>query len=477
MSTANISYGSLRDASSEAKAVAKKLSKYAESLNDCVYRKLNSYSGSYTGNIQKAKHNVNTKIINLRSKSQAYNNYANDLSELKKTCVNTDKAVKSLVSNLTATFKKNNGIKNNKVIDNISYYLTSWGNSNSAFRWLGNAADSFVKFKDYLGQSIEDWWDYEGGKRFIKGLGVGLCEFGIAVCGVLLLPAITGIWSAIVVVAGLVSAGLAIANAFVNMSNEFRALDETWLNGDPALGRRRSDENSIQDTIRRESDSKGLNLLADSIDCIQLVCDTINIADGVKNLGKNGFKFFKEKKVYVKNIFSNLRQNCSISKIGQAIKMNGFSTFKKMMSSLKNNIVYNLTKNFKNFDTIKDVRKTVKNYLGITKSLLNDFSIDNIKETMVTKIVLPCITIFSVNKDEPKIIGFLGKQMQFDFWDRITINDFYKITNSINKNVIKSDLFADSYIDSSVLSKLSSVSDVSISIPEIYIESFEVKIA
>lgn len=50
MSTASISYSSLKDASSEAKAVAKKLDKYADSLYSNVYKKLNKYDGSWNSN-------------------------------------------------------------------------------------------------------------------------------------------------------------------------------------------------------------------------------------------------------------------------------------------------------------------------------------------------------------------------------------------------------------------------------------------
>lgn len=51
MSAVSISYGSLKDASGEAKAVARKLNGYADSIEKTVYNKLNKYSGDWTSSI------------------------------------------------------------------------------------------------------------------------------------------------------------------------------------------------------------------------------------------------------------------------------------------------------------------------------------------------------------------------------------------------------------------------------------------
>lgn len=138
MSVATISYNSLKDSAGEAKAVAKKLDIYAEHLNNSIYKKLTSYGGTHTGNIQTAKTSTKAKISELEEKFSAYTIYAQDLIDLKEQCVETDKTVKSRVSQLTATFKKAYGIKNNSVVNAINYCLTSLKNSSFIGRWLNN---------------------------------------------------------------------------------------------------------------------------------------------------------------------------------------------------------------------------------------------------------------------------------------------------------------------------------------------------
>ena len=93
MSTASISYSSLKDASNEAKSVTKKLDKYADSLYDNVYKKLNKYDGSWTSNLSTAKSKTNAKISELRSEQSKYETYATDLIDLRDECKEVDKAV------------------------------------------------------------------------------------------------------------------------------------------------------------------------------------------------------------------------------------------------------------------------------------------------------------------------------------------------------------------------------------------------
>ena len=169
MSTASISYSSLKNAAGEARDVAKKLDKYADSINSTVYKKLNNYEGSWTSNITSARSKANAKISELRTEAGKYRSYANELDDLKTECESVDKAVRSKVSSLTASFKAAHGIKNSVVVNTISYFFTSVGNSSNAGRWLNEQEDRIDAGMDYIKQRIEDWYDYEGGKDFIKG--------------------------------------------------------------------------------------------------------------------------------------------------------------------------------------------------------------------------------------------------------------------------------------------------------------------
>ena len=222
MSTVSVSYWSLGQAAGEAKDVAKKLDKYANSIDKNVYKKLNKYEGSWTGNVSNARSKASAKISALESAAEKYRDYAEDLNDLKEECESVDKAVRSKVSSLTASFKKAHGIKNNVVVNTISYVFTSIGNSSYGGRWLNSKYDEAKSDIDYLKQSIEDWYDYNGGKELIKGILVGVLEIAIAVVGVVLLflGTITGVWAVIVAIATVVAAVIAVVNGFTNIVNE-----------------------------------------------------------------------------------------------------------------------------------------------------------------------------------------------------------------------------------------------------------------
>ena len=244
MSIASISYGSIKNAASEARDVAKKLDKYANTIDNSVYKKLNKYDGPWTGNISSARSKANAKIDWLRDEAGRYRDYADDLDNLKEECERVDKAVKSKVSSLTASFKETHGINNNVVINTISYLFTSVTNSTSTGRWMNTQTDAFETEASYHKQAIEDWYDYNGGKQLITGIAVAALEIAIAVAAIVLSGG-----AVLVVVATVIGSLIAIANGVCNIVNEVRAYNLTQ-DGDPATGKRRSDQDTIQDTLR-----------------------------------------------------------------------------------------------------------------------------------------------------------------------------------------------------------------------------------
>ncbi len=475
MSTITISYRSLKDSANEAKAVARKLDTYSDHLTKQIYNKLNNYGGSKEGNVSEAMSKISQKVTELDNKSSGYTRYAEDLTDLKEKCESTDKSVKSMVSTLTATFKRNHGIRNSGIENTINYFLTSIGNSTCIGRWVNSGLDYVNSVKDYIAQSLEDWWDFAGGEELIKGILVGALEVAIAVCTILAVTFTGGVWAVIVGVAALIGGAIALVNGVVNIVNEFRAYNET-SNGDPAMGRRRSGENTVQDTLRRESDSQIAHSIANGIDIASFVCAAISVADGLKTLGKNGLKWVKENNALSKEFLKNtgIKIKDMFKDIGCAVKRGNWSMFSDFVSRLKSDFVYNFNKSFKNFDTFKDGVKSVKSSLGIAKSLVSEgFGIKNVASITLEKIVLPCTTLFTVNKDTPKIVGFMGSQMQIDFYDHVTINSFYSIYDNVKSKMVESDLLADSIIDNSLLKKLGENCSISISVPEICIPKID----
>ena len=491
MSQASISYGSLKDASSEASQVAKKLEKYADNLDTQIYKKLNNYSGSYTSNISQAKSNINVKITDLRSRSNAYSTYSQDLLDLKDQCVSTDKAVKSNVSTLTASFKNANGIRDSKVQNALNYFLTSIENKTSAGRWLSNKKDEFDSAKDYIKQSIEDWWDYEGGAELVKGVLVGVLEMAIAVVSIVaaVIAFISG-GALIVLIAACIAGAIACVNGAVNIANEVAAY-KTTHDGDPATGSRRSDVNTLQDYLRSSfiygADGEDYKYdptkyaLATGIDIVNTVCTVIAVVESAGKLVKNCYQWATSTKVNMGNfkslglLFSKEGQTSFWTKAGSsinkgwhevstAVKMHDFqffpTTFKEFV---KTDFIVNMKKTFCNFDNMKDGVSSTKQILSVGKNVIKD----GIKFNNVVKdIVFPGITIMSINT----ISEGAGGQMQFDFQnEHVTLDKVTGIVDKVCNKIIGGVTFEASTIDSDVLGKLSKSSIVSIAIPEIKI--------
>lgn len=481
MSQACISYGSLKDASSEASQVANKLEKYANSLDSQIYRKLNNYEGHYTTNIAQAKSNVNSKISDLRSRSKSYSTYSQDLLDLKDQCIATDKAVKSNVSKLTASFKSANGIKDSKVQNTINYLLTSIGNKTSVGRWLGNKKDEFDSAKDYIKQRLEDWWDYEGGAELVKGIVIGVLEAVIAVCAIV--TAVLSGGALLVVIAGVVAGAIALINAGFNIRNEVAAYNTT-KNGDPATGRRRSDIDTAQDYLRSSFfygddgeeyayDSK-LYAIATGIDVVNFVCTAITLVDGIGELVKNAYKWTTGsmadvKNLRIKDVLTKENFVAFKSKIGTTIS-NGFSDikcairsgkFKKIsefmfdfgddfLNNLKGGYTFEIFAEDKKVkDFIQHGASLAGNYSSIAHSLVSDgISISNL------------VTVVKENINIAEVVTYDGEGRGVFSYD---INSI-KLSDVTGKfDDIKE--FKSSFKD--ILGKLSQKSNISIQIPEI----------
>lgn len=479
MSTVSISYSSLKDASGESKSVARKLNKYADSIESTVYKKLNKYSGDWTNSIYSAQNNANSKMVSLRRQAERYNTYAGNLSDLCDECKRVDKAVKSKVSSLTASFKETHGIRNSKIENAISYFFTSIGNANGVGRWLNDKTDMFRAGTNYLKESIKEWYNYEGGKDLINGILVGLLEVAIGVISIVATILTGGAF--LVVLAGVIAGVIAVANGIVNIVNEGRAYNATQ-NNDPATGKRLSAENTIQDFLRDGdiTDETGgglfgvnnhVNLardIATGIDITSLCCTVITVVSSCGKLLKNGYKWAtgstsELKDIALKDVFSKE----AFSKFGTKIK-SGFLDIKKALnfkdwsvvkdfgSKVLSSFKFNLSKSFTNFSDFKGGLSTAKNYLNIAKDLISGKSLFNIA---VNKIIIPNIQIFSTHTegDAKAFNDFFGTdKFNSISIDRISLKDFVDIPKDFCEDII-----------SPLFEKLNAPCSLNISIPDI----------
>lgn len=478
MSTAAISYGSLKDASNEAKSVAKKLDAYANSVESSIYKKLNNYSGDWTGNITSARNSANTKIQALRSTADRYEKYAENLIGLRDQCKNVDTAVKNKVSSLTTSFKENHGIRNSVVENALGYFFTSVGNSTNAGRWLNDKADEVGIARTYIKDSIKQWFNYEGGKELLKGVLIGLLEVAIGVLAVV--GAILSGGALLVIIAGVVGGIIAAANGIANIVNEGRAYSATQ-NDDPATGRRLSEENTIQDVLRdgdiTDEENKGwLNRhvkisrgIAFGIDAVNLACTVITFVSSAGKLLKNGYKWATGVGSNTKNI--QMRQILSEGKFKEifcgakakiasgltdikcAFKAKDGAYFINVARDFGSDFLNNLKGEYLDFGSLKDGISSTKGILGVVKNIVSDgITFENIMDD----IILPGSTVFSVDK-----IGYTDG-----------------ITNYIERDTIAADKFTGLFEKSGkitnatvslteVLSELLTPSDINISVPDI----------
>ena len=298
MSYVTIDYKSLEDASDEAKAVSKKLEDYAETLHRKVYKKLEEYSGTDTDNIWIAKNNIDTKISNLYSRSKAYATYAQDLADLKSQCESVDRAVKTKVSRLSAEFKQSHGIKNSVLENTVNYHLISFKNTSSVGRWISDKADVADSFLDYIAESIEDWWDYEGGEEYTKGFANATLETVLAVCAVA--GAIVSGAALAVTVAAITAACIAVADALISMYHEVGAYNLVQSD-DPATAKRRQEIDKLTDHLKSsfvyggDGEEYAYNQtyqnVSIGISAVNGVCEIITFVDGAKDLAKKGYKW------------------------------------------------------------------------------------------------------------------------------------------------------------------------------------------
>lgn len=472
MSIASISYSSIKDAKQESNRLSKKLDKYADNLNDQVYRKLNSYNGKWSGNLSNAKNKIGSKISDLRSASTKYNNYANDLENLKDECKSTDKAVKSRIATLTASFKKSNGIRNSHIENGLYYIGVSVGNSSAAGRWVNDKFDKGKQGITYIKDRLKAWYNYEGGKELIKGILTSVLDVVIAVASVIAI--ITSGGALLVVIATCVAAAIAVFNAGVNLGNEMNAYKKRQ-NGDPAMGKRYSAEDTIQDTLRKETDSSFWHGVAKGVDRVLVVCTLIQVGDGIKNLVKKGIKWatnspnnlkeIRMKDVFSKNFFKGIGNKLKngASDIFKAAKSGDWHYFKSgtvnFLTDFKANLLKTYTQNgFKSLQS--------------GASLLKDFVNDGINGKLIfEKIVMPGITI----GESDYTISENQIQINFDGVDRIVANDFYDIGNKIKNKIVGSDAFGNgTSFDPEVLEKLSSFSSVDISVPNIKVPNINI---
>lgn len=371
MSGIVISYGvgwgtGLKEAADGAKKVSDKLSDYSDALNDDVYKKLNNYAGERTEDFNTALNSIREKIAQLDDDADKYTTYSADIDDLQQTCRAVDKDVAARVESLTGEFKTRNDITTNKFFDSINLLLTKVKNSTFIGRWLDDAVDWYNDCEDYLKECIEDWYQFQGGKEFVKGMTVAALELVIAVTGIVATVAgiMAGGWT-IAAVAALIGGAIATVNAVTNMINEGRAL--AGYGEDPARAQRISKENSIQDTLRNET-HKNISMwdgIAGTLDAVQIVCAAVAFVDGIKTCvtnwgGSNGMGSA------IRNGAAN-----AWNETKNAFRIKDFTNIR---TALQSNLSTTFQRNFLDVSDVEKGAKSVKNWGSLSKNIFTNIN-------------------------------------------------------------------------------------------------------
>lgn len=520
MATIAIKYGELKSAARNAGQVSQKLTTYANSINNTVLNKLNSYSGDRTGNISTAVSNARNKNRQLEEDSKRYSAYSGALKNLEEDCKNTDKRVADRVKNLTGTFKASHGIKTNAILDGFSRFMTSIANSNPVFRWIGNnIVDRAKEGWGYLKDSIKEWYHYKGGKQLIKGLADSFIGIAAAIAGIILaIPTapITGIAAAVAAVVGVVVAcvggAIAITNGITNMANEIGGY-VARQNGNASLGYRLSHLDSYTDTLRTFSDDKGVHRFANIVDGVEFVCEVIDFIKNAGTLVKKGYKWATHSLDSLKNIkwkdilsrgtlgqfAGKLKSSVSdgLSSVSTAIKTLDYNYFRNAANSFNTDFLYSLEKRFGNFSDAKSTLSSLKNIVSFGKDLIDmeDLSFKSIAKTLAANIVLPCVNLVGMDVVDRDGNGFFMRdstgQLEFGKSEFISLNDIFSkqlLDNILDlpKHLSFGDMFKSfNWIDKGagfwkdgceIVDKLFGKSEVDISIPEIYVPQIHIQI-
>lgn len=114
--------------------------------------------------------------------------------------------------------------------------------------------------------------------------------------------------------------------------------------------------------------------------------------------------------------------------------------------------------------------------MAILTTLKKDgFNLGSLWDISINSILLPSLTFFTVNSLDATVVTEPSGQMRWDFTDKITVDSVKGLVESINKKILNSPVFSnDGSMNLDILSKLSSISNIKVSIPVVTIPDTEI---
>ncbi len=296
MSALVIDYEELVSISSYSNDLAKHADKYADSLNQKVYRGINSTTGGVNNLLQSAQYYINTKIQALQEKSNEYTQFATRVDNLATNAKRIDiEVAKEIATSQENFFKSNPHLEIDEWKASIINWLVDFKNSNVIFEMIGDGLACIGTAVSGTLDNIKYWYKCEGGKETVK-----LCT---AILGAI---AAVAVFVATIPVSGFIAACAAISSAITAMNATYNIYSSAQAvskkkSGDPAWSKIYSDENKWSDCFRRCNSQSAignqvLNGLAAALDLTELVCGTVGLGGTLKD--------FSFKSSFLENFFS-----------------------------------------------------------------------------------------------------------------------------------------------------------------------------
>jgi hypothetical protein len=296
-------YGDLSRAISNTNKLADELDDYCDSLSRRVQSKMYSVEGGMSSALNTADYYINSKIMDLRTKSSNARNLSQKINELLSTAKRVDSDVKTTIeSNQKDLFSKHAELRPS----NAQLYLTSFLSDMKKVPILG----TLIRSGEEIGKGINDlknviryWYKCEGGKELV-GIVLSVASVMLAVVAVIAAVAaltFTSIFVAIVGIAGIIGALIKYQNAVTNVVTSIQAYNSA-IGGHPGQAKIYAGQDKLSDVLRDrnfhdKTKNRNSNIAATSLDITETVCDVISIVGGISETWKN-LKGFSIKKTF-----------------------------------------------------------------------------------------------------------------------------------------------------------------------------------
>ncbi len=440
MSTVAISYHDLNQTARKANQVAQKLDNYASGINSKIINKLNNYQGGYSSDISSAINIAKQKVEILEEQAERQRAFANDLYALEDQCKAVDRAVKSKISNLTASFRDKFNIKIG-TMDRVYSTVVSVFNSNVVTRHIKDGLTYVNEWGNSLRSNIKHWYNYQGGKAFIKGAAVAALKIVIGVAtiakyvGMIIAGAALGPVGIVVLIASLVGGAIMFANGVSDICHEWQATKAD----NPFVAKKLRNINSFEDSLR-EDNHHGL---ANIVKGAELVSGVITITAGLAKGANQAYRWatnsagsikkLSDLKVLAQGGALKFKKSLFDTKI--AIRDGGLKVLGK---DLLINAKTNLASKYLNFSSFTNKMDSIKASASLSKDLVEG---KEIGFSLLTKVVLPSVTAFdNVLKAKPEIVAEPTGQLKIEFFETVTLGDltdpFVDIRDTIKENIL-----------------------------------------